>query len=174
MAFAGARIDQEQAHYERAIELFEGAGKTHPAARVSARLGEVEWRLGHLEEALERMERGLSVLATDEPDADIAALTTQLGRLLFFNGNLERSTELLEQGLALAEALRLPEVLPQALNTYGVISLWRGRPETALRDGPKKPSRCSLKRARPSSGWQRRRDSSEPHRRVPSGPRVRP
>jgi class 3 adenylate cyclase/tetratricopeptide (TPR) repeat protein len=132
MAFAGARIDHEQAHYERAIELFELAGKTHPAARVSARLGEVEWRRGHLVEALDRMERGLSVLATDEPDADVAALTTQLGRLHFFNGNLERSTELLEQGLALAEALRLPEVIAQALNTYGVISLWRGRPETAL------------------------------------------
>jgi predicted ATPase/class 3 adenylate cyclase len=132
MAWAGARQDRAQAHYERAIEFFETAGETHPAARVSARLGEVEWGQGRLEEALERMERALSVLEADEPDADVAALMTQLGRLHFFNGNLERSTARLEQGLALAEALRLPEVLAQALNTYGVISLWRGRPETAL------------------------------------------
>ena len=132
MAFAGSRLEGAQAHYERAIALFEAEGATHPAARVSARLGEVEWQLGHLEEALERMERALAVLEADEPDADTAALTTQLGRLYFFNGNLERSTELLEQGLALGEALRLAEVVAQALNTYGVISLWRGRPETAL------------------------------------------
>jgi tetratricopeptide (TPR) repeat protein len=132
MAFADARPDQAQADYQHAIELFEAEGATHPAARVSARLGDVEFQVGQLEQALERMEQGLSVLAGDVPDADVAALTTQLGRLYFFSGNIERATEMVEQGLGLAEGLRLPEVLAQALNTYGVISLWRGRPETAF------------------------------------------
>ncbi len=132
MAAAAARLDEAQADYQRAIELFEVEGATHPAARVSARIGDVDFQLGNLDQALERMERALSVLGADEPDADIAALTTQLGRLHFFKGNIERATEMLEHGLALGEALRLPEVIAQALNSYGVISIWRGRPEMAL------------------------------------------
>jgi tetratricopeptide (TPR) repeat protein len=132
MAAAALRLEEAEADYQRAIELFEGEGATHPAARVSARIGDVDFQLGNLDLALERMEKALSVLGADEPDADFAALTTQLGRLHFFSGNIERSTEMLEQGLALGEALRLPEVIAQALNSYGVISIWRGRPEMAL------------------------------------------
>jgi tetratricopeptide (TPR) repeat protein len=49
----------------------------------------------------------------------------------FFSGNLDRSAELLELALSLAEAMRLPEILSQAMNTSGVIAAWRGRPETA-------------------------------------------
>jgi predicted ATPase/class 3 adenylate cyclase len=132
MAAAAARLEEAKSDYQRAIELFEGEGATHPAARVTARMGDVEFQMGNLEQALEQMEKALSVLGGDEPDADFATLTTQLGRLHFFNGNIERATEMLEQGLALGEALRLPEVLAQALNSYGVISIWRGRPEMAL------------------------------------------
>jgi tetratricopeptide (TPR) repeat protein len=124
-AAAAARLDEAQADYQRAIELFEVEGATHPAARVSARIGDVDFQLGNLDQALERMERALSLLGADEPDADIAALTTQLGRLHFFKGNIERATEMLEQGLALGEALRLPEVIAQALNSYGCIALAR-------------------------------------------------
>jgi predicted ATPase len=111
MAAAAARLDEAQADYQRAKELFEGGGATHPAARVSARMGDAQFQMGNLEQALERMEKALSVLEADEPDADIAALTTQLGRVHFFGGNIERSIELLEHGLALGEALRLPEVI---------------------------------------------------------------
>ena len=41
---AGPR--RRRTHFERALELYEAQGLTHPAARVSARLGEVEWRTG--------------------------------------------------------------------------------------------------------------------------------
>ena len=39
MARIGGRADEAAAHYERAIELFEAAGATHPAARLSAAAG---------------------------------------------------------------------------------------------------------------------------------------
>ena len=77
------------------------------------------------------MEAAFSVLAADQPDADFAALAAQLGRLQFFHGNLDRSAELLEFGLSVAESLLLPEVIAQALNSYGVIATFGGRPETA-------------------------------------------
>jgi class 3 adenylate cyclase/tetratricopeptide (TPR) repeat protein len=130
-AALGLRHEQAEAHYRRALELLEAAGETHPAARVSARLAEVDWSRGHLQNAIERMESAFAVLSADEPDADFAALATQLGRLQFFHGNLDRATELLELGVSLAEALLLPEIIAQALNTYGVISTYQGRAETA-------------------------------------------
>ncbi len=46
MARIGGRSDEGRAHFERAVELFEEQGATHPAARVSARLGEVMWDTG--------------------------------------------------------------------------------------------------------------------------------
>ena len=101
------------------------------AARISARLGEVHWSRGQVDQAIERMEAAFAVLSADQPDPDVAALATHLGRLHFFHGNIDRASELLELGVSLAEALLLPEIIAQALNTYGVISTFRGRPETA-------------------------------------------
>src|SRR5204863_2627439 len=75
MASAAGRYQTAQEHFERAIELLEERGEIHPAARVLARLGWIEWRAQRLEQAVERMERAFAVLAQDEPDADFAALT---------------------------------------------------------------------------------------------------
>jgi class 3 adenylate cyclase/tetratricopeptide (TPR) repeat protein len=131
MAQISARPEEATAQYEQSIELFERLGATHPAARVSARLGEVEWQRGRLAQAVERMERAFGVLSNDEPDADFATLAAQLGRLHFFNGNLERSSETLDIALTLAETMALPDLVAQAMNTYGVIASWQGRYETA-------------------------------------------
>ena len=57
MARAGFRQEEAASHYERAIELFEAEGATHPAARVSARLAEIQWDRGRLEQGLETMNR---------------------------------------------------------------------------------------------------------------------
>jgi tetratricopeptide (TPR) repeat protein len=132
MATAAGRHQQAQAQYERAIELLEAQGETHPTARVLARLGWVEWLRGELEQAIERMEGAFAVLSADEPDADVAVLTAELGRLNFFANNFERSSELLELAISLGESLQLPEVLAQALSSYGLISTWRGRYETGF------------------------------------------
>jgi class 3 adenylate cyclase/tetratricopeptide (TPR) repeat protein len=131
MAADAARSDEAQMHYQRAIHLFEAEGATHPAARVSARLGDVEWRGGRIDAAIERVERAFEVLSADEPDADFVAVAAQLGRLHSFRGNVDRASEALEIALTLSEAFLLPEILVQAMNSYGVISTFRDRPETA-------------------------------------------
>jgi class 3 adenylate cyclase/tetratricopeptide (TPR) repeat protein len=131
-AWSAGRAEQAQRHLERALELYEGAGMTHPAARVSARLGEVEWRAGHLEQALERMERAFAVLSDDEPDEDLAVLAAELGRLHFFRGEVELAARRVETAVEIAESLWLPEVLSQALNTQGLIASFNGRSEQSL------------------------------------------
>ena len=103
--------ERARVHLERAIELFEAEGLTHPAARVSARLGVVEWRSTQLDQALERMERAFEILSGDEPDEDLATLAAELGRLHFFRGDLELAERRIETAVEIAEFLWLPEVL---------------------------------------------------------------
>jgi tetratricopeptide (TPR) repeat protein len=78
------------------------------------------------------MERALAVLSNDEPDADLATLAAELGRLYFFKGEVELAAERIDVAIEIAETLWLPETLSQALNTQGLITLWGGRPEQSL------------------------------------------
>ncbi|TMJ93929.1 MAG: hypothetical protein E6G67_10940 [Actinobacteria bacterium] len=126
-AATGARADEASGHFEQSIGLFEAEGETHRAARVSARLAEVQWDRGRLEDGLASMERSLDVLLTDEPDEDIAALAAQVGRFRFFAGDSEVAAERCETALDLAESLSLPEVFSEALNTKAIILSTRGR-----------------------------------------------
>jgi len=119
-------------HFEEAILLFEAVNATHASARVSARLAEVLWDRGRIDEAIERMDSAFQVLVQKEPDADIAALAAQLGRLMFFHGDLELARARVETALDMAEALALPQVLSEALNTKGVILHARERPREGL------------------------------------------
>ncbi len=132
MARIGGRADEAAAHYERAIELFEAAGATHPAARLSALLAEIMWDRGRFGHTLERMNASFEVLSQEEPDEDLAALAAQLGRFLFFAGEGDLAFERIEVALDLAEALLLPEILSQALNTKGMILGGRERLQEAL------------------------------------------
>ena len=108
-ARSSGRAEQAQAHFGRALELYEAQGLTHPAARASASLGVVEWRLGRLEEAVERMEEAFAVLTGDEPDADLATLAAELGRLHFFKGEIDLAAERIDTAIEIAESLWLPE-----------------------------------------------------------------
>jgi tetratricopeptide (TPR) repeat protein len=94
-------------------------------------LGDVEWQRGHLDEALQRMERAWGELEGEEPDADVAALAAQIGRLHVMKGEPEPASAHLETALELAESLWLPEVLAQALNSSGVIMTFGSRLEQA-------------------------------------------
>jgi class 3 adenylate cyclase/tetratricopeptide (TPR) repeat protein len=128
MAQVGGRNAEARAAFERALAIYEETGDIHAAARASARLGEAEWQTGLLQQATERMERSFSVLAAEEPDPDVAELAAMLARLHFFEGERERAFEQVEVALEMAEALRLPELLSQALNTKSII-LGSRRPE---------------------------------------------
>jgi class 3 adenylate cyclase/tetratricopeptide (TPR) repeat protein len=126
-AAIGARAEEASAHFGRSIGLFEAESDTHAAARVSARQAEIHWDRGRLEHGLESMERSLVVLLEEEPDEDVAALAAQVGRFRFFAGDRELAAERIETALGLAEALSLPEVLSQALNTKALLLIAQGR-----------------------------------------------
>ena len=85
------------------------------------------WERGRLEEGIENMQRSFEVLSQEEPDEDLATLAAQLGRFMFFGGQYEVAAQRIETALDLAEALLLPEVLSQALNTKAVMLQSRGR-----------------------------------------------
>jgi tetratricopeptide (TPR) repeat protein len=132
MAWARGQNDQAEKHYSRAIDLFEGQEQSHPAARVAARLGEIEWQTGRLDQAVERMERAYAVLSDDEPDQDLATLAAQLGRLHWFHGDVARAAERVESALEVAEALWLPEIVAQALITKSIVADTMGRSEESI------------------------------------------
>jgi tetratricopeptide (TPR) repeat protein len=127
MAFNGARPDAAGTHLEGAIAIFETVGETHARARVEARLAQIMWDRGRLEEALERMDRSYQELSQEEPDADLAELAAQLGRFLFFAGRHDVALERIESALVLSEGLALPETFSQALNTKAVLLISHGR-----------------------------------------------
>ena len=122
MAFMGARGASARTHFELAVETYTELGLTHPAARVTARLGIVTWHFERdLERAIADMERSLSVLVDEEQDADLATLIGQLARALYFTGRVDDAMERNELALEIAEALELPDVLSHALNTKSLI-----------------------------------------------------
>jgi class 3 adenylate cyclase/tetratricopeptide (TPR) repeat protein len=127
MALTLGRSDDAGARFEEATQLFGQTGQTHQAARVQARLAEVEFIQGHLEQAVERMQRAHAVLSGEEADPDLAFVAAQLGRFLAISGRSEEAVAALEEALELAEHLELPEVYSQALSSRGIGLNARGR-----------------------------------------------
>ena len=124
--------ERASAHFESAISTLEAIGETHTSARVSARLGEADFLQERLERGVERMEAAFALLANEEPDADLATLAAQLGRLHVFTGAHELAAKRLEFTLEMAETLMLPEQLSQALNTKAVLLAFQGRRQEAM------------------------------------------
>jgi class 3 adenylate cyclase/tetratricopeptide (TPR) repeat protein len=121
MAARRGRNDEARALYDHAHSTFQAAGFSHPAARVSARLAEVDFYEGHLAEAIARLEQAFETLASEDPDGDVAEVAAQLGRFLTLSGQYDEALPQLEHALALAEALELPEVFVQALISKGTV-----------------------------------------------------
>jgi class 3 adenylate cyclase/tetratricopeptide (TPR) repeat protein len=129
MALAGVKAEDARSHFQTAIAMLDSIGDTHASARVSAHLAEIDFLDERLEKGIERMEKAFSLLADEEPDADLVTLATQLGRLHLFSGAHELAASRLEFALALAEKLSLPEQLSQGLNSKGVLLGWHDRIE---------------------------------------------
>ena len=125
-ARATGRLSAAAADFEQAADLFESAGETHPAARATARLGGILYEQGRIDDGIERMEQAFGVLSIDEPDGDLAALAHELARLYLFTGNARLHYERVELALDIAEALELPAIVAEALNTKSV--LYQERP----------------------------------------------
>jgi class 3 adenylate cyclase/tetratricopeptide (TPR) repeat protein len=121
MAGRRGRTDEARALFDRAYSIFQSAGMSHPAARASARLAEVDFYEGHLAEGVARLEQALETLSAEEPDGDVVEVAAQLGRFLALAGRLDEALPQLEHAIALAEALDLPEVFVQALISKGTV-----------------------------------------------------
>ena len=133
MALQGGGLERARADFESAMSLFASEGNGHSFARVTARLGEVDWLEGRLDEAVERMEEALPVLLRHKPDADLATVAAQLGRLHFFRGHdAELALQRIETALSIAEPMGFTEVVSQALNTKSLVLLYQGRPEESV------------------------------------------
>jgi tetratricopeptide (TPR) repeat protein len=115
-----------------ALAIYEQAGEVRRAALVSGRLAQLEWDQGRHEQGLERAERALDAVSSDEPDEVTADIAARLGTAYAFAGNQERAIELLAQAIDIAEALALPETLARAFSARGMIANARGHQEEAL------------------------------------------
>jgi tetratricopeptide (TPR) repeat protein len=131
-AFALVQMPDVIALCERSSELYAEAGNLHGGARASARIGEALWVSDRPDEGADRMEAALAVLADAEPDHDLALLHATLGKVRFFLGELDKATAQIEIALEIAEALWLPDVLSEALNTKALILGARGGHEEEL------------------------------------------
>ena len=78
------------------------------------------------------MNQAFEVLSQEEPDEDLAALAAQLGRFLFFAGEWDLAFQRIEVALDLAEAMSLPEILSQALNSKAIMLVARDRLQEGL------------------------------------------
>jgi class 3 adenylate cyclase/tetratricopeptide (TPR) repeat protein len=119
--------------YGEAIDLFGGEGQTHDAARVSGRLGIIEWwDLHRIDQAVDRVESAFALLSEEIHDPDSAFLAAEAARLHYFRGEPDLSLERAEYALRAAEWLGLPEVLSQAMNTKALVLMNEGRWQESL------------------------------------------
>ena len=123
MAWRGAKPVEARELLERAEARYAALAETRAAARVSARLAEIDFADGHPRQAVDRLETALEALSSGEGDADTALLAAGLGRFLALSGEEDRALTQIEYALRLAETLDLPETLAQALINKAIVLL---------------------------------------------------
>jgi class 3 adenylate cyclase/tetratricopeptide (TPR) repeat protein len=118
---------------ERAIALWKEVGEVRRAAVCSARLSRfLTNALGNYQEELPRMQQAHEmVLASGERDADLAEITLMLASHMCEAGDQEAAWPYVDQALALAEELRLPEMISMGLNLKYLIRYTQNRVEEA-------------------------------------------
>jgi class 3 adenylate cyclase/tetratricopeptide (TPR) repeat protein len=128
----GGRYPEALELYEQAVDLFRAAGEAKRVAQVTAALGFTMWFSGDIEGGAERMEEAFAALVDEEPGPELAELAEALARQRFFLAEFEAANERVERALEIAEALVLPDVLVEALNTKHLCVEEHGRHEEAM------------------------------------------
>jgi class 3 adenylate cyclase/tetratricopeptide (TPR) repeat protein len=123
LALRTGYVADAYAQFSRSIEIHEANGDARSAARVRARRGDVLFLQDRTHEGAAEMQAAYAVLAEAPPDADLAHLAAQLGRLLIMTGEEQRGREPLERAIDISETLGLPDVLSDALNTKALWTL---------------------------------------------------
>ena len=131
MAMRRTLIEQAVSRYDAATAIYETHGDQRGAARVAAHLAEVQVGQGNLMSAAERLKPAYDVMAGGEPDEALGVIAAELGRMLTLMERAEEGRPYLEKALAIAEALLLPELFSQALNTKGIALMSAGRHQEA-------------------------------------------
>jgi class 3 adenylate cyclase/predicted ATPase len=120
------------AQLERAIELHVAHGEAGAAARLQAAVGDILWQSGRLEEAGTLLDQVLADLRDAEPDPALAEALARGAQIAFLRNDPERAFELAERALDLAESLRVPGPLADAMTTKAITyHAFRGRHEEA-------------------------------------------
>jgi tetratricopeptide (TPR) repeat protein len=130
-AVLAGQLEDAQARFEAAIELFEAGGNRRRAAVVSARIADIAEFEGRLQEARERLEAAYATLREGEADADLAEVAYKLAARVWEAGD-PSAGERLELALEIAERLRLPDTLAAALNAKWLLLTGRGRNHEGL------------------------------------------
>lgn len=132
MALRSGRSEDAVRLLDTAAGLYERAGREREQALTAYAAGAALRHLGRLQEAIERLTRGLEALGPAEGlDPDIGRLSAMLGRAFAFAGEYERAVPVLETALTVAQALELPDVLAEALNNKAMLYQYTGRPQEA-------------------------------------------
>jgi len=131
MAFKSGRLEPALELLEEAQSAFAALPSEGADARVFELIARTLIRLGRLTDAVERLGDALGRLGPEVRSSDAATLNAQLARALFFAGDYRASIERTEIALELAQALKLPEVLCEALTQKGNSCLYTGRAEEA-------------------------------------------
>ena len=131
------RWEEAAAAQQRALELWREAGDRRSEGATWRRLSRTMWRLCRGQEDLAAAERAVALLEPLGPDAELAWAYVNLGYLRMTENEIEVAIGLVRQAQAMAEALGVPEVLSEALNTEGCALAalgadWTGALERAL------------------------------------------
>ena len=112
----GALADAETL-LARAAELVDNGEERSASLRIAARRAEVFRSGDRVAEAVELLAPAYESAPKEEPDPEVARAAAELARASYFAGNRALALEM-------AEALKLPEVLAEALTTKSIL-VWR-------------------------------------------------
>jgi len=133
MAWRRGLVHSAIDRFESSRAAFEEAGDHRRAAEVEVHRADIAVAQGQLKAGAARLRAVYGVMSDFEPDETTAMLAAQLGRMLVLQDQFKEAEPFLETALSAAEALRLPEVFSQALNSKGVALMNRERhQESAL------------------------------------------
>jgi ATP/maltotriose-dependent transcriptional regulator MalT len=136
MALAfGDRVEEAQTRREEAAALVDALGDEELALRIdaAASLGNAETYLGHLEEAVRHLDRGLAVARATGEGSLFPLLTQRKGFALALLGRLVEAEDVTERAVEAARLSASPEVMAWALLNRAWAALLAGDLDTGLR-----------------------------------------
>jgi tetratricopeptide (TPR) repeat protein len=99
-----------------------GETRTAEMGRLQLKLGQLIWRQGRLDEAMEHSQLALAIFTDDAFSmSDQIAVLTSMGMILWEKGDYDMALKCLDQGLEKAEAAGLEDKIGNANNSLGLV-----------------------------------------------------